>query len=117
MAGALSRWSDNRRMPNAVSLLRAARLARSAKPLRDKLKVARCVSVALLRAKVVCVLQQRFGRFDPKGQCNGVVIHHLKQKSLRVATCGNSPWSRVCERFADAGRNRQGRLRRMRGRL
>ena len=44
MAGALSRWPDNRRMPNAVSLLRAARLARSAKPFlaRDGCKRERC---------------------------------------------------------------------------
>ena len=68
------------------------------------------------RAKFVGVLQQRFGRFDPKGQWNVVVIHDLEQKSFWIATRGSSLGSPVREGCADAGRNRHGRLRRMRGR-
>ena len=53
------RQPDNRRMPNAVSLLRAARLARSAKPFlaRGGFKRERCEGCRLVASHCMCALR------------------------------------------------------------
>ena len=56
---AAMRQPDNRRMPNAVSLLRAARLARSAKPFlaRGGFKRERCAGCRLVPSHCMCALR------------------------------------------------------------
>ena len=62
------------------------------------------------------MLQQRLGRFDPKGQRNRAVVHDLKQKSLSVCNCIGWLGSLGREGFTHADRHCQGRLHRMRSR-